>query len=93
MTLTPAEHYERADALVAELELVDPRKAGDLAHVRHKAILAELHARLAQSPWWPAIADELGYAVAEIGSCTDMPKFVDNGGPVIETRTATGDRL
>ncbi|OMB79237.1 hypothetical protein [Mycolicibacterium conceptionense] len=53
MTLTPAQHYQRADELLAELETYDPIAATRVPTTQFKLRLAEVHARLAQSPWWP----------------------------------------
>jgi hypothetical protein len=61
MTLTPAEHYQRADELVAELEKADPKLIG-LPFLQSKATLANLHAQLARSPWWPALTESAGDA-------------------------------
>lgn len=88
MTLTPEAHYQRADALLAELELCDPQVAPRLPGVQFKLRLAELHAQLAVSPWWPGVAehpdpwpdDDLDELRARI-----------NGG--IETRIPNGDML
>ncbi|WRQ08193.1 hypothetical protein JDBV06_00840 [Mycobacterium phage dwieneke] len=54
----PSYHYQRADELVAELEHADPRVGMSLPHVQLKFRLAELHARLANSPWWPDLEAE-----------------------------------
>lgn len=58
MTRTPAEHYERADELLAELETYDPQVAPKLPHAAFKLRLAEIHAQLAQSPWWPVLVTD-----------------------------------
>ncbi|QFG09083.1 hypothetical protein I5J49_gp55 [Mycobacterium phage ThulaThula] len=88
MTETPAYHYQRADELIAELEQTDPRIGMSLPHVQLKFRLAELHALLAQSPWWPGIEAETGAvdpedAVAAFGIPTRH----------LETRTAKEDLL
>ncbi|QDK01158.1 hypothetical protein I5J50_gp54 [Mycobacterium phage Purky] len=86
MTRPPTYHYQRADELVAELEHADPQVAPKLPSVAFKLRLAELHALLAQSPWWPGLEVEAvdpEDAVAAFGVPTSH----------LVTRTATGDRL
>lgn len=90
MTRTPAEHYQRADELLAELEQADPQVAPKLPHIAFKLRLAELHAQLAQSPWWPGLDyDEPGYVETDLDGRTVHPWPA----PAVETRSATGDRL
>lgn len=83
MTLSPSEHYVEADRLLAELELADPQVAPRLPGVQFKLRLAELHAQLAQAPWF----FNPGYATADIPPATTRP------GPAIETRNTNGDML
>ncbi|QFG11116.1 hypothetical protein PBI_QUEENHAZEL_45 [Mycobacterium phage QueenHazel] len=83
MTRPPTYHYQRADALLAELEQADPRVGMSLPHVQLKFRLAELHARLANSPWWPGL--EAG-GILDSSSRNDEPS-------AIQTRTAKGDYL
>ncbi|OBC14089.1 hypothetical protein A5784_30790 [Mycobacterium sp. 852013-50091_SCH5140682] len=95
MTMTPAEHYQRADELLAELEQADPQVAPKLPHVAFKLRLAELHAQLAQSPWWPDLFDEPDYADfddPDPGAQRQRLTQLVRRWP-IETRSATGDRL
>ncbi|OMC07076.1 hypothetical protein [Mycolicibacterium fortuitum] len=97
MTLTPAQHYARADELVAELEQADPRVGMSLAHVQLKFRLAELHAQLAQSPWWPDLFSAEHpdpWPDDEVPNRAELDELRDRiVGPPIETRSATGDRL
>lgn len=100
MTLTPAQHYQRADELVAELETYDPVAATRVPATQFKLRLAEIHARLAQSAWWPgllddafehATGDQLDILRARLNGPADLGMaHIDAH---IETRTATGDRL
>ncbi|WP_166902195.1 hypothetical protein [Mycobacterium sp. DL440] len=87
---TPSEHYAAADRLLAELEQADPQVAPKLPHVAFKLRLAEIHARLAQSPWWPGLLDD-DYEHPD-GDQLDILRARIHG-PHIETRTATGDML
>lgn len=92
--MTPAEHYRRADELVAELEKADPKLIG-LPFLQSKATLANLHAQLAQSPWWPDLFDEPDYADfddLDPGAQRQRLTQLVRRWP-IETRSATGDRL
>lgn len=96
MTLTPAEHYARADELVAELEQADPRVGMSLPHVQLKFRLAELHARLAQSPWWPGLFSAehpAPWPDDEVETDLDGRTAQPWPAPAVETRCATGDRL
>ncbi|QRY48113.1 hypothetical protein JVX93_15780 [Mycolicibacterium boenickei] len=90
MTLTPAQHYQRADELLAELETYDPIAATRVPTTQFKLRLAEVHARLAQSPWWPDVFDD--EFEHPTGDQIDILRARIHG-PHIETRSATGDRL
>ncbi|AJA43361.1 hypothetical protein VC60_gp60 [Mycobacterium phage Sbash] len=72
MTRPPTYHYQRADELVAELEQADPRIGMSLPHVQLKFRLAELHALLAQSPWWTGIEAEGQFAVETRAAKEDL---------------------
>lgn len=97
MTLTPAEHYQRADELLAELETYDPIAATRVPATQFKLRLAEVHARLAQSPWWPDLFSAEHpdpWPDDEVPNRAELDELRDRivGAP-IETRSATGDRL
>ncbi|QDF19798.1 hypothetical protein QEH38_gp66 [Mycobacterium phage LilSpotty] len=89
MTLTPADHYRRADELVAELEQADPQVALKLPNVAFKMRLAELHAQLANSPWWPGVEAACDCVDTDLDGRTVHPWPA----PAVETRTANGDLL
>lgn len=89
MTRTPSEHYAEADRLLAELERADA-EAFKYAFVQAKVARAQIHAALAQSPWWPDLFDD-EYEPAD-GDQLDILRARING-PLIETRSATGDCL
>ena len=96
MTRPPSYHYQRADELVAELEQADPQVATKLPSVAFKLRLAELHAQLAQSPWWPGIEARPVNAPPTCQSdepWTDPWTTQPHNGRSVQTRTATGDRL
>ncbi|AMU78477.1 hypothetical protein SEA_SKINNYPETE_47 [Mycobacterium phage SkinnyPete] len=84
MTRTPEYHYRRADELVAELEQADPQVALKLPSVAFKMRLAELHAQLANSPWWPGVE-----AACEPTTVVDFSGHTVR----IDTRTTNGDLL
>lgn len=93
MTLTPAEHYQRADELVAELERAEPVVAMQLPSVQFKLRLAEVHARLAQSPWWPGLVTDNDEDTSNHGGWDCSCESCARPAPSVETRSATGDRL
>lgn len=95
MTRTPSEHYAAADQLLADLEQV---KADQFAspYVQAKVARAQIHAALAQSPWWPDLftaehpdpwPDDEVETDLDGRTCQPWPA------PAFETRSATGDRL
>ncbi|ORA38077.1 hypothetical protein [Mycobacterium aquaticum] len=95
MTLTPAEHYQHADALLAELAEAKP-EAFRFPFVQAKVARAQIHAQLAQSPWWPGLVDEPDYADfddLDPGSQRHRITQLILGRHPIDTRKATGDRL
>lgn len=56
MTRTPSEHYAEADRLLTELAATEA-EAFKYAFVQAKVARAQIHAMLAQSPWWPGLLD------------------------------------
>ncbi|MHC9292006.1 hypothetical protein ACRCUN_06035 [Mycobacterium sp. LTG2003] len=105
MTRTPSEHYAAADQLLADLEQV---KADQFTtpYVQAKVARAQIHAALAQSPWWPELFDAPAPPTCQGDEPWTNPWTEEpvNGrkkrGPLqriasqfIETRSATGDLL
>jgi len=79
---TPEWHYVEADRLLAELAQTRA-ESFRFPFVQAKVQMAQIHAQLANSPWYPGdviAAEEYGGSAVQFG-------------PPIETRTATGDSL
>ncbi|ACI06264.1 gp50 [Mycobacterium phage Brujita] len=54
MTRPPSYHYAAADALLAELAETKP-ESFKFPFVQAKVQRAQIHALLANSPWWPGL--------------------------------------
>ncbi|ASZ75308.1 hypothetical protein [Mycobacterium phage MKC-IRE-01] len=93
MTRPPSYHYAAADALLADLAETKP-ESFKFPFVQAKVQRAQIHALLANSPWWPGLEAEF----------EESERIVDFNGhilresprrqqPTVETRTAKGDLL
>lgn len=91
MTMSPAEHYEAADCLVAEIAQADASVAAKLPHIQFKALMARLHTGLAACPDHTAwLAESTAVDDDEIRAHHGIGRHV---WPHIETKLATDDRL
>ncbi|AAN12620.1 gp62 [Mycobacterium phage Che9c] len=91
MTRPPTYHYAEADKLVAEIQTYDPAAAGRVPAIAFKLRLAELHAQLAQSPWWPGLEAECRYT--EVVTDLDGRTVHQWPAPAVETRLTKDDLL
>lgn len=94
MTRTPSEHYFEADRLLTELAEADA-DAFKYAFVQAKVARAQIHAMLAQSPWWPGLVTDHPDPWPDTeASQRDLEGLRDRiNGPHIETRIPNGDLL